>query len=51
VVIGASIGVALSDKKYEHPEEFLQEADLAMYAAKAQGKGCYAIAQTAISPA
>jgi diguanylate cyclase (GGDEF)-like protein len=49
VIIGASIGIALSDKKHEQPEELLQEADLAMYAAKAQGKGCYVIAPVVIN--
>jgi diguanylate cyclase (GGDEF)-like protein len=47
--IGASIGIALSDTLHQNPEEFLREADLAMYAAKSQGKGCYQIAPQAIA--
>ncbi|MBW4468244.1 MAG: diguanylate cyclase [Pegethrix bostrychoides GSE-TBD4-15B] len=43
-VIGASIGIALSQKQHENPDALLREADLAMYAAKAQGKGCVVVA-------
>lgn len=42
--IGASIGIALGGSgQYQNPEELLQEADIAMYAAKAKGKGCSVI--------
>jgi diguanylate cyclase (GGDEF)-like protein/PAS domain S-box-containing protein len=34
-----SIGIALSTLGYEHPEDYLRDADTAMYRAKAQGKG------------
>ena len=34
-----SIGIALSTLGYEHPEDYLRDADTAMYHAKAQGKG------------
>lgn len=39
---GASIGIAFSQpngKHYHQPEDFLRDADVAMYAAKANGKG------------
>ncbi|MCC6588548.1 MAG: EAL domain-containing protein [Bryobacterales bacterium] len=35
----ASIGIALSDFHYHTAQEFLRDADIAMYSAKAQGKG------------
>ena len=38
VVTSASIGIAASLRKYEHPEQILRDADLAMYRAKTLGK-------------
>ncbi|MDQ1255689.1 MAG: hypothetical protein QG656_282 [Candidatus Hydrogenedentes bacterium] len=38
VFTSASIGIALSATGYDQPEEFLRNADTAMYRAKAQGK-------------
>ncbi len=38
VFTSASIGIALSHLEYEHPEDLLRDADMAMYRAKATGK-------------
>ncbi len=37
VYTSASIGIALSAARYDRPEDFLRDADLAMYRAKEQG--------------
>jgi diguanylate cyclase (GGDEF)-like protein len=37
----ASIGVVFSCDGYSTPEEILRDADIAMYEAKARGKGCH----------
>ncbi|OFV83041.1 MAG: hypothetical protein A2Y78_01140 [Acidobacteria bacterium RBG_13_68_16] len=39
----ASIGVALSSPGYKRPEEILRDADIAMYRAKAAGRGSYQV--------
>jgi diguanylate cyclase (GGDEF)-like protein len=39
----ASIGITLGVQNYQHPEELLRDADVAMYCAKAQGKGQYEV--------
>jgi diguanylate cyclase (GGDEF)-like protein len=43
VFIGASIGITLGSKYYQNTEDILRDADIAMYRAKALGKGQYAI--------
>jgi diguanylate cyclase (GGDEF)-like protein/PAS domain S-box-containing protein len=41
VFTSTSIGIALSTSRYEHPEEILRDADLAMYRAKHTGNASY----------
>lgn len=42
----ASIGIALSDTKYEHSADMLRDADLAMYRTKRRQRGSYAVFDT-----
>ena len=51
IVPKASIGIALSPAGAEDPAELLQAADVAMYAAKARGKGCYEVYRPALQEA
>src|SRR6266511_1477412 len=46
VFISASIGIALSGRRYEHTEEIVRDADTAMYRAKALGKARHEIFDT-----
>jgi diguanylate cyclase (GGDEF)-like protein len=39
----ASIGIALGIQNYQRPEELLRDANVAMYSAKARGKGGYEV--------
>ncbi|VXD24848.1 Response regulator receiver modulated diguanylate cyclase/phosphodiesterase [Planktothrix serta PCC 8927] len=41
VYTGVSIGITFSDFGYDYPEDILRDVDVAMYSAKANGKGCY----------
>jgi diguanylate cyclase (GGDEF)-like protein len=41
LVIGASIGIAVTSGKDANPDQLLKNADLAMYRAKADGRGAY----------
>lgn len=43
VYSSASIGITFSQLGYHQPEEILRDADVAMYSAKANGKGCYQV--------
>jgi diguanylate cyclase (GGDEF)-like protein/PAS domain S-box-containing protein len=45
----ASIGIAIGKDSYRNPEELLRDADIAMYAAKKLGQGCYEVFDTNIS--
>lgn len=43
VFSGASIGIVFGSTNYQNGAELLRDADIAMYRAKASGKGRYAI--------
>jgi diguanylate cyclase (GGDEF)-like protein len=43
IFTSVSIGIALSNSGYLHPEEFLRDADTAMYRAKSMGKARYEV--------
>jgi diguanylate cyclase (GGDEF)-like protein len=47
VMVGASIGIALSTDLHERPEDIIRDADGAMYRAKAQGKNQYVVSDQA----
>jgi len=51
IVPRASIGVVLSSSGTEDPADLMQAADVAMYAAKAGGKGRYAVYEPALQSA
>ena len=48
VFTSVSIGIALSTTKFERPEDLLRGADIAMYRAKALGKACHEVFDTAM---
>jgi diguanylate cyclase (GGDEF)-like protein len=39
----ASIGIACNTGQYDAPDDMLRDADIAMYEAKARGKGCWVV--------
>ena len=41
VFVSVSMGIVLSEARYERPEDILRDADIAMYRAKGQGRGRY----------
>jgi diguanylate cyclase (GGDEF)-like protein/PAS domain S-box-containing protein len=43
LLVGGSMGIAISTPSLDTADDLLRKADLAMYAAKSNGKGCYAI--------
>jgi diguanylate cyclase (GGDEF)-like protein/PAS domain S-box-containing protein len=51
VAIGASIGIALSDRADTKADRLLSHADAAMYRAKREGKGCYRVFEAAMHTA
>lgn len=52
VVVGASIGIAMSTNLHDKADDLIRDADGAMYRAKAKGKNCYMISdQTDLSKA
>jgi diguanylate cyclase (GGDEF)-like protein len=50
VVVGASIGIAMSTNLHEGAEDLIRDADAAMYRAKAQGKNCYVVSDQSDLP-
>ena len=51
VAIGASVGIALTDRADTKADRLLADADAAMYRAKREGKGCYRIFEAAMHTA
>ncbi|PLS68148.1 MAG: response regulator receiver protein [Cyanobacteria bacterium M5B4] len=43
VFTGLSIGITFSNNGYQLPSDLLRDADIAMYQAKANGRGCYEV--------
>jgi diguanylate cyclase (GGDEF)-like protein/PAS domain S-box-containing protein len=43
VATTASIGIAVSSSGYERPDDLLRDADIALYRAKAMGRGCHKV--------
>jgi diguanylate cyclase (GGDEF)-like protein len=43
ILIGASVGIVLGSSLYTKAVDLLRDADTALYQAKENGKGCYAI--------
>ncbi|MDJ0678736.1 MAG: EAL domain-containing protein [Xenococcaceae cyanobacterium MO_167.B52] len=43
IFVSSSMGIVMSDERYQQVEELLRDADTAMYQAKAAGKGRYQI--------
>jgi diguanylate cyclase (GGDEF)-like protein/PAS domain S-box-containing protein len=48
VFVSVSIGIVCGTTEYEHPEDMLRDADIAMYRAKASGRARYAVFDTAL---
>jgi diguanylate cyclase (GGDEF)-like protein len=46
LVVGVSIGISLAPEDGKNPDELLQKADLALYRAKADGRGTYRFFET-----
>jgi len=41
--LGASVGIVTATQQYETPGDVLRDADIAMYEAKGNGRGCYKV--------
>lgn len=41
--LSASVGVAMADRRYQHADELLRDADIALYRAKARGRKRYEV--------
>jgi len=48
VFVSASVGICFSDPQHDRAEDMLRDADVAMYRAKAAGRGCQAIFDPAV---
>ncbi len=48
IFTGTSIGIAISDDNTQQADDLLRNADIALYRAKAQGRGSYAVFDTAM---
>ncbi len=48
VALQASVGIAIIDGSYAHASDLLRDADTAMYAAKARGRACNVVFDTAM---
>jgi len=51
VAIGASVGIAVTDRSDTRADRLLADADAAMYRAKREGKGCYRVFEAAMHTA
>jgi len=51
VAIGASVGIALTNRSDTEADRLLADADAAMYRAKREGKGCYRVFEAAMHTA
>ncbi|MBI4848826.1 MAG: EAL domain-containing protein [Nitrospirae bacterium] len=48
IYLSVSIGIAINDKEYDCTEQFLRDADTAMYHAKRKGGGCHVLFDTSM---
>jgi diguanylate cyclase (GGDEF)-like protein len=46
LIVGVSVGISLAGEAGKNPDELLKEADLALYRAKADGRGTYRFFET-----
>lgn len=48
IATSGSLGIAFGSAQYEAPDDLVRDADIAMYRAKARGKGCWEIFDDAL---